>query len=844
MHCNGHRFTRVDMYLQHYTRLSKKEKEKSAARRNIIYNYSWNAVNDSIPEKYTQNFMKQVDIIQKKRELLLQYNLMSNYNNISLTKEDINIGFEQIMNFKTQNNIQTTLGQLNDESANVVNTLINKIKEISCPILMTNNQFGNLSNVITLNSRIFQKIVESILQSTNELKEMNSSIISILAKNIVQYIPSTPLYPRSKYVLNDYVVKVSYVPIQTNIIRQLRKILKILIPRIPFYDLGINHIEDHSMVEIQCANVTFYEEIFDWIFEGKEWKVYNSNNVGIKKIETVLNWLKEGNGMGYGQTNFHTTLIEIEIIPVLIVEGNYGQAMQKLKMLRNSLIKDPTQRTILDDNDTITFALKIKNHTAGCLNSPEDGIGSIEDGIGSIIMSLDDTSECCGCKSIKRGRKEQACLDRRYVKRLRDLKEAISKLEMCISDTSDNANDPNSNGITPLSFDELNMKLYKGSNYYPYGFYREQKHWKECMLETIKRIYKQTRGEFTPIVTTTNRIQPHLLRRTTAANGKQMISVILCRNIGSIMETVHPRRIVSIENSNITSIPSITLHGMDINYDGAITPYMQQCYELWNRYTTQAIIGQTCNEIQKQKAEGVIINQKEVAILISSLGINSNFNDIYNIAVSNMGFEKQSHHIPFNTIHGVIIKLILGKSETTTGNTMNSCYLIFNSQKKQIEMINIYGKMLNPKCSIESALKVIMNDNVNDGYVIAAFQSYSDSHEINKRISMDDTEKKQKANASCILLDTHNDIHNPNIKGINQVVPSIKTEHRSEQAEHKQYLSKNWTFVTPSYDNMVRFYQKYDAEIMGGKVVTVSHYTLYELARRKYTSIVQLTAKK
>lgn len=831
MNVHGNQF---GMY-KNYKSMDRNEKDLWDARRNIIETYSFKYRKTKVPQRYTQKFMKQVDIIKKKRGLLLQYNLLKPNQNISLTKEDINIGFEQILSFKNQNNIQTTLYQLKTKSANVVIELINEIQEIMCPILLTNNQFGNLSNVLTLKKRIFRKIVESILQNTNELKHLNSSIISILAKNIVQYIPSTPLYPRSKYVLNHHVMKVSYVPIQTNISRQLRKILKILIPRLPFDDLQIEHVQELDLIEIQCARITFYSEIFDWKFEGREWKGYNSKNIDQKTMETILDWLKEGNGLGYGKHDFHTTMIEIVIIPMINIDANYDTVMEKLKILRDDLITDPTQMTILDDIDTVTFGLEIKKHTAQCLKSSRNGIGCM-------VLGLNNNSEYIG--SIGRKGSEPLYIYKRYVRRIQDLKYAVSKLDRCIAEKSGNVCNPNSNGILPVSFDELDKQFYKGSNFYPYGYYQEQKEWKESMLKTITDIYKQTKGEYTPIKTTTSKIWPYQLQRQNTVNGKQILSLILCRNTVSILQTIHPRQIVTIENSNISSIPSINFHSMDINYNGPITSYIQQCYELWTRYTTKAIVQETCIEIQRHKAQCISINRNEVARLLSSQGINKNFNDMYNIAFCNIGFEKQSHHIPYNTIHGVIINVILAKSTKANVNTLNMCYLIFNMVKKQIELINIYENMLYLNCSIQTMLKVIMNDNVNDDDVLSAFQKYSESNEINKSETMEDRCKKRKLQNASRISVIHHDKPKSNIQGAKQVFQCMKGEKRKVPATHEEYATKNWTFMTPSYNNMMRFYQKYDTETLGLKVITVTHNTLYELARRKYIDIMKLTLKK
>jgi len=821
MNSNGNLF---DMYRKYHS-MDRNEKDLWDARHNIIENYSLKYH----PQRYTQKFMKQVDIIKKKRALLLQYNLMKSVQNISLTKQDINIGFEQILSFKHQNNIQTTLCQLNNKSANVVMELINKIKEISCPILLTNNQVGNLSNFLTLNKRIFRKIVESILQNTNELKHLNSSIISTLAKTIVQYIPSTPLYPRSKYVLNHHVVKVSYVPIQTNITRQLRKILKILIPRIPFDDLQIKHVKELDMVEIQCAKITLYEEIYDWKFEGREWRGYNNKNLDQNTMESVLNWLKQGYGLGYGKHDFHTTLIEITIIPVINIKANYGTVMEKLKILRDGLITDPTQLTILDDVDIVTFGLEIKNHTSQCLKSSRHGIGSI-------VVGLGKNNEYCG--HIRRKHAEPSSIYRRYVRRIQDLKDGISKLDRCINEKIECS-------CNPISFEELDMQLFKGSNIYSCGCFQEQKEWKESMMKTITDIYIQAKGEYTPIKTTTCKIWPYQLQRQNTVNGKQMISIILCSHMGQILQSIDSERIVSIENSDISSIPSINFHSMDINYNGPITPYIQQCYELWNRYTTKAIVEETCSEIQRHKARCLSINRNEVATLLSSQGINKNYNDMYNIAFCNIGFEKQSHHIPYNTIHGVIINVILGKNETANSNTLNTCYLIFNLAKKQIELLNIYAKTLYPNCPIQTMLKVIMNGNVNEEDVLSAFQKYSEKNETNKSGTKQGMIKQRKdENATRISMKIHHDNQNSNMQRVNTVFQAMKSEERVEQAIRTEYLTKEWTFITPSYNNIIRFYQKFDCETMGVKVITVTYNSLYELAKRQYTHIIKLPSKK
>ena len=157
----------------------------------------------------------------------------------------------------------------------------------------------------------------------------------------------------------------------------------------------------------------------------------------------------------------------------------------------------------------------------------------------------------------------------------------------------------------------------------------------------------------------------------------------------------------------------------------------------------------------------------------------------------------------------------------------------------------MYAKTLYSNCSIQTMLKVIINDNVNDEDVSSAFQKYSETHEIKESGTKEGIIKQRKGeNAARISMEIHHDNQNSNMKRVNTVFQAMKSDQRVKQAIHKEYLTKEWTFITPSYNNIIRFYQKFDAETMGVQVITVSYNSLYELARRQYTHIIKLSSKK
>ena len=786
--------------------------------------------------------------------------LLNGYENVTLTRAEMEYSFNMYTRLKDKEDIEDNIRHFNYRDAKKVRELTRKIKEQSFPVLMTNNKVGNLSNRFTSQGRIFGKFMEFMFQNKDPLKNISKSLIRDIVNLIVAYTSETVSPSSIKYNINEQVVKISQIPFQTNIMEEVRKIMKILL-----YYKYVSYVDiecpDYSNeIRFKFGNVTFWEEMFDWkIGECPIPSCYTrSHEQDIIKDETeinnILNWIKQGYGLGYGDksNDYHRSYVTCSIVPYLYFDKEYDinnseRAYNLVRKISETLRKNPQQDTYLDTH--LTYGINVQIHTSENVKAADTQYGYV--GIYNHYRSIFENHKN---KNIF---KDMQSMEDRYYARLHHLNWAIDRLQ----DVKGHREDQPDYEMLNVNIDwsDINMDGYEDEEYYEYGFYDKQIAYKESQIAKLEKIYRRSKQPYSPIQTREFMLKPGEIHNTGNANGQQMIGLVLCKQMHHVMDVVTPVPIVSIETKNMEDIPSVNLATMSLNYKGQIGPYIRQCYELCHTYKTWVNVVATCHEMHKISAVREYnewIDPNIITNKIIKSNIYADFINICDIGDYVSGFDKNCYHLPYNHINGYMITVTHDVSRSTLMIPKPQCYLIFNLEHQEVEVVDLYASIGIPMVSMSTLLSVILNKNVSDPNVLKAFgkqDKYSDSdnetieepprkkRKIESQITASrdrwiEEHKQQEGKLSKTIINKLNS-KTSSISINNLFSNHFNQKNKSKQEKQQEYINNIWKINIIKKEDVTRFRNGFDEEMIGGRIIKIDYKQLKSIAENIYKSL-------
>ena len=786
--------------------------------------------------------------------------LLHGYENITLTPAEMAYSFKMYTRFKGKEDIEDNIRHINEHDSKKLREMIRKIREQSFPVLMTNNKVGNLSNRFTSQGRIFGKFMEFMLQNKDPLKNISKSLIHDIVNLILAYTSET-LSPSSiKYNIDEQVVKISQIPFQTNIIEEVRKIMKILLyyKYVSYVDI---ECQDYSNeIRFKFGNVTFWEEMFDWkIGECPIPSCYIRDYAQdvIKdeaEINNILNWIKQGYGLGYGDksNDYHRSYVTCSIVPYLLLDKEYDvnhgeRAYNLIRKITETLKENPQEETLLDTH--LTYGINVQVHTSQNVKTVDSKYGYV--GIYNHYRSIFENH------TNKNIFKDMQSMEDRYHARLHHLNWAIDRLQDIKADTEDH---PDYDMLkTNIDWSDINMEGYEDEQYYQYGFYDKQIAYKEAEKVKLEKLYRRSKQSYSPIQTREFMLKPGEIHNTGNANGQQMIGVVLCKQMHHVIDVVSPVPIVSIETKNMEDIPSVNLATMSLNYKGKISPYIRQCYDLCHSYKTWVNVVATCHAMHKISAIREYNERIDPNIITNKIlksNIYKDFINICDIGDYVSGFDKNCYHLPYNHINGYMITVTHDVSRSRFKIPKPQCYLIFNLEHQEVEVVNLYATIGIPSVSMSTLLMVILNKNVSDPNVVKAFgkqDKYSDSD--NATIEEPPRKKRkiesQTASSRDRWIEEHKQqegklsktiINKLNCKTSSISINNLFSNHfnqkdKSEQEKQQEYINKIWKISIIKKDDVTRFRNGFDEDMIGGRIIKIDYNHIKSIAENIYKSL-------
>lgn len=793
-----------------------------------------------------------------RRKRLQNHGLLNFYENVPLTRAEMEHSFELYTRIKDKENIEENLKHINVDDAKKLRELTRKIKEQSFPVLMTNNKVGNLSNRFTSQGRIFGKFMEFMLKNNDGLKNINKMTIRDIVNLIIEYTPETLVPTNIKYNINEQVVKISQIPFQTNIIEEVRQMMKILL-RYKYVKSYIDvEAQDYGTeIRFKFGNVSFWEEMFDWkIGECPIPTRYTrSLQPDIVKdeadINSILKWIKQGYGLGYGDkvNDYHRSYVTCSIVPYLLLDNEYElehreKAYGVVSKISQTLKANPQEQTYLDTH--LSFGINVQVHTSQNVKSIDSTFGYV--GIYNHYRSMFENH-----RNTKIFKDMQEMKDR-YYSRLHHLNWGIERLQ----ELKGTKEDQEKHAETNISIDwsDIIMEGYEDEEYYEFGFYDKQIAYKQAQIATLKKIYRRSKQPYSPIQTREFMLRPGEIHNSGNANGQQMIGLVLCKQMHHVIDVISPEPIVSIETKEMEEIPSVNLATMSLHYRGPFRPYIKQCYELCHTYKTWASVVATCQEMHKIM-ETREYNEWTDPNIITNKIIKSNiYADFLNICdfgdyVS--GFSKNCYHVPYNHINGYMITITDEVQRYKNIIHKPQYHVIFNLEHKEVEILDLYAGLGISMVSMSTVLRVLLNKNVSDPDVVKAFGKQSKYVETDINTAEEPPRKKRKVESpnrvygDRWMKDNKHEEGNLSKNIINRLNTELSSSNindlyanhfnhkiKSQQEKREEYINKAWKIIIIKPRDVARFKYGFDENMIGGKVIKVDYKKIYGIAANMF----------